>query len=138
MNRQSGFTLVELMIVLVIASILVGIAVPAYTDSVAKGRRAEAKSEVLQAAQTLQRCFTRFNAFNDANCGVVATLNGAGITSENGHYTITATTLTATTYTLQAAPQGGQASDDAGCGNLTLTSTGTKGVSGTHSVNDCW
>jgi type IV pilus assembly protein PilE len=42
------------------------------------------------------------------------------------------------TYALQAAPQGGQATADAGCGTLTLTHTGKKDISGTKAVNQCW
>ena len=42
MNRQQGFTLLEVMITVVIIAILSAIAVPAYSDYVTRGRLAEA------------------------------------------------------------------------------------------------
>ena len=45
MNKRaaSGFTLVELMIVIVVVAVLMGIALPAYRDQVIRGHRAAAK-----------------------------------------------------------------------------------------------
>jgi type IV pilus assembly protein PilE len=62
---------------------------------------------------------------------------GDEVVAANGIYRISLLLPTTTTFTLQATPVNGQASD--GCGTLTLTSTGTKGVSGgTLSAADCW
>ena len=137
MRKLSGFTLIELMIVVAVIAILAMIAIPAYTDSVAKGRRGEGKATILSAAQGLQRCFTRFNAYDDAGCATATALEGGGLTSENGFYVVTGA-VDPTTYTLTATPQGTQAGDDDGCGNLTLDQTGTRGVSGTFAVTKCW
>ena len=54
-------------------------------------------------------------------------------------YNLTISAATASTYTLQAAPTGGQAGDE--CGNLTLTNTGVKSVSSAASGvtwDECW
>ena len=45
-----GFTLVELMIVIVIVAILLAVALPSYQNSVQKGRRADAKAALLDVA----------------------------------------------------------------------------------------
>jgi type IV pilus assembly protein PilE len=50
MKRQSGFTLLELMIVLVIVGILASIAIPSYRDSIRKGNRRAAQAVLMDIA----------------------------------------------------------------------------------------
>ena len=131
---QRGFTLIELMIVVSVIAILVAIAYPSYREHVVKTRRAEAKIALEEVAGRLERCFTRFNAYDATDCAAAATA-----TSENGWYAVSATALAASSYTLTAAPQGAQASDDTKCGSLTLTHTGIRGQSATPpSGYECW
>ena len=65
MNRGglSGFTLIELMIVVVVISILVTVAYPSYQDHVRKGRRAEGKTALLKAAQVQERYYSDNNTY---------------------------------------------------------------------------
>ena len=58
LSRLRGFTLVELMIVVVIVAILAGIAVPSYMSSVRKTRRADAKTALLDLAGREERYLT--------------------------------------------------------------------------------
>lgn len=133
-RRSSGITLLELMIVVVVVGIIASIAYPNYQDQVRKTRRADGKSTLLNTAQALERCYTRFSAYNNAGCGVAFP-----VVSPEGHYSITAAGgVTAATFTLAAAPQGAQVSD-AECGTLRLTSTGIQGSQGVDAdVNNCW
>lgn len=112
-----GFSLIELVTVLAILAILVSLAVPAYLEQMRKSRRADATSSLLSAAHAMERCFTRFNAYNAADCA-----SPAG-SSADGFYTITVN-RTATTYTLSATPAGDQAKDD--CGTFGLDHLGNK------------
>ncbi|MEM9372847.1 MAG: type IV pilin protein [Planctomycetota bacterium] len=139
MKRHEGFTLIELMITVAVIAIIAAIAYPAYTDQIVKTRRGDAKAALSATVQALERCYTRYAAYNNANCQTATDL-GAGIDSENGHYQLTATVLTANTYTLQAAPQGPQASKDTKCANFTLAQTGARTNSGSSSNADaeCW
>ena len=132
--RMSGVTLIELLIVMVIVGILASVAYPAYQDQVLKTRRADGKAILLQTAQQLERCYTRFSAYNDANCGVAFPID-----SLEEHYVVTAVgAIGASTYTLQATPQGHQA-DDTECGKLRLTNTGIQGSQGGNAdANSCW
>src|SRR5690606_18153839 len=114
-----GFTLIELIIVAAIIAILFGIAFPAYTESVRKASRSDAKAELTDVSQRLQRCFTAYSAYNNSACGVATEYSGSVI-SQEGLYNVSAT-INATTFTLTAAPTGKQASDK--CGSLTLTNT---------------
>ncbi|KQU82892.1 pilus assembly protein PilE [Variovorax sp. Root318D1] len=56
---QRGFTLIELMIVVAIVGILASIAYPAYQDSLLKGRRAEARTALLELMQQQERYMTQ-------------------------------------------------------------------------------
>lgn len=126
-RARAGFTLIEAMFVVGIIAIVVALAYPAYLDQVRKARRADAESSLLAAAQILERCFTRLNAYNADGCPDPA---GA---SDEGYYQITVA-RDATSYTLTAAPQGDQANDP--CGNYTLDHLGNK--SPLPSGDRCW
>jgi type IV pilus assembly protein PilE len=60
--RHSGFTLVELMIVVVVASILVAIAVPSYQYEVQKARRTDARNAILDIAAREERFLSVANS----------------------------------------------------------------------------
>ena len=57
-QRQGGFTLIELMITVAIIGILAAVAYPAYTEQVAKGRRADARVRLVAAQQWMERYYT--------------------------------------------------------------------------------
>ena len=130
LSHAGGFTLIELMITIAVLAIIVGIAIPSYTQWVIESNRGEGKVVTMQTAQTLERCFTRFSSYANANCAVA---NGDTINSENARYTVTVASA-ANTFTLTAAPQRA----DPECGSLTLTHTGVRGITGTGTVDDCW
>ena len=54
-NRSAGFTLTELMVVLVIAAILASVAIPTYRKQVEKARKAEAKTNLSALALLLEQ-----------------------------------------------------------------------------------
>ncbi|NKI35232.1 hypothetical protein HFP89_08640 [Wenzhouxiangella sp. XN79A] len=123
------------MIAVAILAIVMGIAIPSYNQWVIESGRADGKAQLFQVAQQLERCFTRYSSYDDAACGIQ---DGASVASDKGKY-IVAVDTTATTFTLTAAPQGGQANDDE-CQSLTLTHTGQRGLDGgaTGTIDDCW
>jgi len=130
---RAGFTLIELMIVVAILGIITAIAVPIYSQYVDRARRTEAKDALQDTAQRLERCYSQYGAYDDANCGVADDItNGSTIESAEGYYEISATTLDTGAFSLQAAPQGVQ-SDDA-CGTFTLDHRGSEGAD----EDDCW
>lgn len=135
LRTARGFTLIELVIAIAILAIIVGIAIPAYTAQVTKTNRTEGKSELMQTAQVLERCYTRYSSYNHANCNVSFPFD-----SENGHYQITASRHTATAFTIEAAPQGTQDTRDKWCGTFTLTHTGQKDMTGDADwdATRCW
>ena len=129
LKYNRGFTLIELMIVVAIVAILAAIAYPSYTRYVEKARRADGTSAILAAAQRLERCYTQTNTYVD--CGTFP------VNSPDGFYQVDANPVTATAFTLTAVPQGVQ-SGDTRCGTYTLTSDGTRTVSGSLGTDRCW
>lgn len=122
-----GFTLIEMLIVVALMGILAAIAVPQYNAYRIRSNRAEGKVLLVQAAQSLERLYTRESSYAK---GVAGTTFPAK--SEHGLYAIAFSAgPTATSYTLSATGQGSQAADT-GCTPLTLSSTGVKGPVG------CW
>lgn len=62
-TNQSGFTLIELMIVVAVIGILAAVAYPAYTDSILKGRRAQARAALAELIQQQERYMTQRNCY---------------------------------------------------------------------------
>ena len=127
-RRQVGITLIELLIAVAIVAILAAIAYPNYRQYALRGNRTEAKVEMMEIAQELEKCYTRFGSYISANCVTYTDLtDGTPRPSEGGRYLISLD-LGRTdddTYFLQAVPQAGQAIDT--CRTLTLDEIGTRG-----------
>lgn len=129
-RRAHGFTLVELMIAVAIVAILASVAYPSYTTYVLRGKRTDAETVLLQAAQFMQRYYAANNKYTGAtlpNGLKVAPLQGTKA------YDITVS-VEAQTYTLTATP----VQTDALCGKLTYNDKGEKGEDGTGTVAECW
>ena len=61
--KQTGFTLLELMITVIVIAILASIALPSYQDYLRRGYRADAKAALMENAQFMERNFTEANRF---------------------------------------------------------------------------
>ena len=141
-SRDSGFTLVELMVTIVIATILITIAIPSYTSQIRKSKRTDAKTALLDLAGREERYMATNSAYStDGN----ALGYGAAfpITLGNSDYTISApvvvaannaaTPPTPASYALTATAVNNQAKDTS-CATFTLDSKGVQSATSTT----CW
>ena len=135
LTRHQGFSLIELLITVAIIGILAMIAVPMYSNYVARSRQADGQAKLMQVAQDLERCYTQYSKYDDDNCSVFAS---GTVISDQGFYVISASggDLTESTFTLTATPQNEQA-DDTDCGNLKLTHLGEESATG-DDPDSCW
>ena len=140
-KKHQGFSLIELMVVVAIIGIIAVIAVPAYQNNIVKTKRKAAEACLSQSANYMERYYTtnlRYDQDTASNANVKPALDCETDSNLNTSYTFSIPAMAASTYTVQATPQGSQASRDAGCGNLTIDQTGARGISGSSSVNNCW
>lgn len=123
MNRKTGskgFSLIEVMIVIVIVALLVALAVPSYTHYVRKANRGEAQQLLLNWANNQELWRAANTTYADESDFAVPT---------HDRYTFTVSGNTGTTFLLTATPTGGQANDKekgTDCNPLTLDQSNAK------------
>jgi type IV pilus assembly protein PilE len=127
---QAGVSLIELVVVFAVVGILAMIAIPGYRAHVRKSHRTAAKAALVDAAMTVERFMTRNGTY------VGGTVTPA--TTDGATYALSFPVgqPTATTFTIQAVPQGGQAADL--CGTLTIDQAGARTATGTDPGGPCW
>lgn len=142
---SAGFTLVELMIVIVIVAILAAIAIPAYEHQVRESRRTEAKTALLDLAAREQRYYSVQNTFSQSfgDLGYAAAgTSPASVAVGSGYYNVTVTTAVANPpgFLLTATATGTQTADTT-CNSYTVDNTGLQQAynsGGTLNTANCW
>ncbi len=134
-RAAGGFTLIELMIVVAVIAILAAIAYPSYADSVRDGRRGQAKADLLELTQLLERHRT----VNNTYVGFDMTDFGQSPRTGTGYYNVALAGANVDSYALTATPAGSQA-NDTDCGALSINQAGVKdiGEGATGTVQRCW
>lgn len=98
-SRTKGFTLIELMIVVVIIAILASIAMPSYKDYVLRGKIAEAQGQLASLQVRMEQYYQDNRSYaNGTACGIAVPASTPNFSyactmSDNQHFVYTATGL---------------------------------------------
>lgn len=148
MKRASGFSMIELMIVLAILSVLAAIAYPAYAGYITKSRRIEGQIAMIEALQQQERFYSSHNTY-------IAFSSASTDEEERRFKWWSGAAAARSAYELSAYPCAGMALTqcvevratpgtakvdarfrDAECETLTLNSAGERASSGP--MERCW
>lgn len=134
----NGYTLVELMVVLVIVAIITSLAWPSYREQVRKTNRSSGMTALLQLAARLELYYADNDTYAGAKLGTQPGDLFPAVT-QRGHYLLAITAQDDLYYSISASPttRGNQHHDR--CGTFMLDSLGNRNASG-HSANSrpCW
>lgn len=143
-----GFTMIELMIVVIVIGVLAAVALPSFLDSIRKGRR----SEAFAAIAAVQQAQERWRSSNP-QYATLSSLVVVSPTRPGGYYTLTTAPITGAegvSYTVGAeAVTGTSQANDGDCarlgvkverGNVTYASCASCTIaSATYANTDkCW
>lgn len=149
-RHMRGFTLLELMVVVVAIAVLASIAVPSFTAQIRAGRRADAMAMLAQIQHAQERwranCPCYAGSLTVANSGCPATdcagSSGLAMTFSSARYRfampIAPTLATPNSYTLTATGQGNQAGDRATATSCTTLSVTVASGSAVYAPAACW
>ena len=130
LRRQSGITLLELMIVVIIVGVMAAVAYPNYRDFVDRAKRNEAKAILLEIAQNQERFYLQNSRY-----GTLAELGyDVPLETDSGTYAITVIGPDASNFNAQAllAKPGNETGK---CNSFNIDARGTQT---SLPYTDCW
>lgn len=137
MSKQTGFTLIEIMVTVAIIALIAGIALPSYQSYVTRGRIPDATTQLAAKRVRMEQFFQDNRTYAGA---------GAGATDPNSskYFEFSAIdsggadTRTTTSYTLFARGKGAMAGFTYGIDQSGTKSSTVTGVSGWSGNATCW
>lgn len=128
--QNRGFSLIELILVVILLGILAALAYPSYLNYLTRMRRYDGRAALLDLANRMERYYSEQNTYQTATVGTgkITDIKSSNLSFEQW-YKLAITSQTTTTYSLQATPRMAQAVSDKDCQTLTLNNFGDKGIS---------
>ena len=153
-NRPRGFTLIELVVVMVITAILLAIAIPGYLHQIQQSRRTDAKSALLDLAAREQSVFATTQAYGTTPSSVGYSGAAFPVTVGSGYYQVSVAVTAAVaptsvtsigtpaSFLLTATPVPGTSqANDTTCASFTLDQSGNQVATssgGAITTSTCW
>ena len=133
-----GFTLFEVLVVLVVVSILAAVALPAYRHHLLRVNRAEAMTLLLRLQSAEESHYLRHDHYT-ASIDVAPPAGlGMPVASTSGNYTLSVSiAVDGQSYIATATPEGGQTAD-LECLAFSIDARGRRAVTGSAGVRRCW
>lgn len=128
-KTQRGFSIIEVIIVLLIIALLTVVLMPAYNSYITKSRR----SDGIKSLMAMQIAQEKYRLKNTDYASSPAAMSFS-TDSIDGYYTMAVTANTASSYTITATAGSEQAADT-GCTTLTITYANN---TATNTPTDCW
>ena len=129
-ESAAGFTLVELMIVVVVIAALIALAMPSYQGYQQRSKRGDAKTSLMRAQLAQEKW-----RGNDTDYATLAEI-WTGSDSLSGYYTLAVTSNTAAAYVMTAAPKAGTTQVGDACGTFAINQDGPLYTG--YADADCW
>jgi type IV pilus assembly protein PilE len=130
---HSGWSLIELLVVVAVLAILTLYAVPTYRSAMLRAQRTEATAALLALAAAQERFHLQRHIYASEIDSPPPDGLGLQSITEDGRYAIAITTADAATFAASATAQGQQARDTH-CAEFGIDATGAR----TATNNDCW
>jgi type IV pilus assembly protein PilE len=147
-THSRGFTLTELMTALVVASILLVIAIPAYLQQIRESRRTEAKTALMDLAGREETLYSTTNAYSTLPSAVGYGNGAFPVPVGSDYYTVNvqvpnpAAPGTTPSFILTATPVAGSSqANDAPCQQFTVDQLGNQKAYNSGGVDNsttCW
>jgi type IV pilus assembly protein PilE len=137
---RRGFTLLELLIVLVLVGVVAALALPGFRQQMARVHRTEAMTALLQLQGAEEKFYLRHNAYtSNISDAPPAGLGIPTATSSNRYLLSIAIADDRQSFIATAAPAlGGGQEADLECLAFSIDARGRRAVSGTRDARHCW
>ncbi|CDZ78673.1 Tfp pilus assembly protein PilE [Legionella massiliensis] len=143
--KTEGFSLIELMFVIIIVGILTTFTYPIFQEAITRSRRIDGQTSLIDLASRMERYFAENHSYQGATLGTgTSTDILASKHSSQSWYILAIVEQTDSSFNLEAIPTKAQAINDKACQTLGLNNLGIKTVTAgpgglpTAKADICW